>query len=285
MKDSFWKGDGRVAWTAKVAVSSTGHAVARNYVVKPTKESDKANVLRPGDVGITLRIDRLVDGMTPEQRLAAQGLAEAMFKDLMKVLGKEVSDDEDFAAGSCLSITLAGHAPWVDPGIFKLVRQTMAGLHVLKLVKGLWEKQQSLIPWSKLEKADPIEPGDVKAHVVASLLKDAWPKRFRPEGQRCDEVYEMNLGQAAIERFSELWGEEYLVEFLLLTKVDYTVLETTLFRSRHNEDHVEQPWLKPALSLIKNDTNLQRIAAAAEHALVRDAAQKLLDERQAKAAG
>jgi len=124
MKDSFWTGNGKNAFTTKVVVSPTGHAVAKNY---------QADDLRTGDLGITLRLDRKLDGMTPEQRLAAQGLAEAMFKDLMKALGKEEVEGSGIAVGSLIQL-----GSYRNYEYFRVEKETRIGLHLRKLHDGFF---------------------------------------------------------------------------------------------------------------------------------------------------
>jgi len=281
MKQSFWIGDGNVAWTAKVAVSPTGHAVARNYVVKPTKESDKADVLRPGDVGITLRLDRLVDGMTPEQRLAAQGLAEAMFKDLMKVLGKHEADEADFEAGTFLVVELTDEH---HPLLVKLIRETKVGIHVSVVEKGIASKLR-FIPWGKTEKVEPVPEVDMKSKIADNLFASAWPRTFRTEGTWGDEDHLIGLEQDDLRKFHDTWGDEYLTAFLLRTKVDYIDYSYRNLLGPNGRVDIDSPWLRPALEMVQDKAHLELIAKSAEHDLVRKAAQELLDERQAKAAG
>lgn len=132
MERSYWPGNTKTAWTGKVVVSPTGHAVQKNY---------KREDLRDGDIGLTVRIDReRVKQMTPEQRLAAQAIAEEMTRDFLATLGKEVVEGSGIPVGTAVQIgkdetVVSTIPPYL--GYFKkrsvvgvLERETRIGLHL-----------------------------------------------------------------------------------------------------------------------------------------------------------
>lgn len=91
---SFWKGDGKSALLGKAVVSPTGHVVARNYDPK---------TLHEGDLGIGVRVDRKFEEMTPEQRMAAGGVADELANLLRGAVGAET--ELGFAPGMVVRAT------------------------------------------------------------------------------------------------------------------------------------------------------------------------------------
>jgi len=98
MKQSHWKSDGKNVFVAKAVVSATGHAVGKNY--------DRQK-LEPGDVGLEVRLDRnQVEAMTPEQRTAAQAVAQGMIQEFQAALG--VEQEPGFVPGMVVRLVADG---------------------------------------------------------------------------------------------------------------------------------------------------------------------------------
>ncbi len=121
MKESFWAGNGKGAWSSKVVVSQTGHAIAKNY---------QASDLRKGDIGVTIRLDReMIKVMTDEQRLAAQGLVEEMSRALLVTLGKVGDEGSGFSPGQVILVIMTDGSS----DVFRLERESKAGIHVREI--------------------------------------------------------------------------------------------------------------------------------------------------------
>lgn len=93
-QQSYWKGGGKDALLGKAVVSPTGHVVAKNYDPKQ---------LREGDLGISVRVDRRFEEMTPEQRMAAAGVADELSTLLKQGVGAEA--DLGFTPGMVVRAT------------------------------------------------------------------------------------------------------------------------------------------------------------------------------------
>lgn len=253
MKESFWTGNGKNAWIAKAVISSTGHAVAKNYLVNG---DDRDTRLRIGDLGITMRLDRKLDGMTPEQRLAAQDLAQAMFTDLMRVLGKEVIEGSGIPIGSFIR---CGEVE------YRVEKETKLGLHLRRLHYGFLDTT-SFATWENLGYVSLLSTDELREAVRCSFSTLVWG--YNDSRQ---------IGTSSIEnfrRFADFWSEERLADFFLKTRVNQSH-----DINRNLIDDNQQPWLHPALEAIQGLANLQRIADHAINEKVRETAMNLLLER------
>lgn len=193
MKESFWTGNGKNAWTTKVVVSCTGHAVAKNY---------QTDDIRFGDLGLTMRLDRKLDGMTTEQRLAAQDLAQAMFTDLMRMLGKEVIEGSGIPVGSFIE-----H----DDQVYRVAKETKLGLHLEPLNEGFLGATE-FHGWASLSEV-VIIPSKPEHTIVRSFL-DSHDRPLK--------VY---------RDFLQTWGEDMLCGAFILDKGSWKLDEAREFLS------------------------------------------------------
>ncbi len=99
-QQSYWKGGGKDALLGKAVVSPTGHVVAKNYDPKQLHE---------GDLGLSVRIDRKFEEMTPEQRMAAGGIVDELAALLRTGVGA-ADEDLGFKRGMVVRADNAGDA-------------------------------------------------------------------------------------------------------------------------------------------------------------------------------
>ncbi len=82
MQETFWSDASDKGLTAKAVISPTGAVIAKNF--------GSSDPLRNGDIGLEVRIKRKnAPELSAEQRMAAQGVAEAMSDKLKGHLGQE----------------------------------------------------------------------------------------------------------------------------------------------------------------------------------------------------
>lgn len=286
MKDSFWKSDGRRAHVSKAVVSSSGHAVARNYAIKSENPKD---LLRPGDLGITMRMDRLVEGMTPEQRLAAQGLAEAMFKDLMRALGKEEIEGSGIPSGSYIQIVFVEGGPEIESNgrtfvIRRLVKETRIGIHTQCFDVWSFDPAVDFIPWSSIVSIKLIDKEEIARRVVEGFIDAV---TYTDTCDPCNTkvtVYFNDDPETNFATFYDMWGEENYVRMICaIRRVSgqaprrfdpHRSTEWNKFVEKH-DDGVDQ-----VLTRISSEVGLQRVADKAASETLRLAAKKLLEERK-----
>lgn len=262
MKESFWKGDGKNAWTAKAVISPTGHVIAKNYA---------AEDLHVGDLGITLRLDRRLDGFTPEQRLAAQGILEAAYRDAMRALGKEEIEGSGIPIGSFVELRYGTRHEVYGyfHGVFRLERETHTGLHLRALAEGSL-RTTTFFPWTAIIEVTPVSED-------ASVDKSFMKRVFKQGEHSCLPSTSEEVRLRIFASFMGEWGEDALVRFFIASPVEQG-------RDPFNDgfrDRKDQPWLLPALRVLNNSANLERVAKEAQHPKVREAAATVLAERQA----
>lgn len=250
MDASFWKGDGEKALTLKAAVSPTGHVVARNY---------QPDDLRDGDLGLTLRLDRgKLVGLTPEQRLAAQSLAEGMSRELLRALGKEELEGTGFPVGTM--VTIGNRVGMIE-------RETKLGLHLVVPDGTGIGAYKVFIPFGKEE----ILPEE-------GAMLDAQAKAFHTcyfvTSPRTDR--RGFTGWQFIVEFHEKWGDEGLAAFLriLMPAVLYAADQLDNIVERGPEKSVAD--LMDYISLIRKHELLDGIAEHAKDAQVREAARLVI---------
>lgn len=238
MKESFWTGNGKNAWTAKVVVSCTGHAVAKNY---------QTDDIRFGDLGLTMRLDRKLDGMTTEQRLAAQDLAQAMFTDLMRMLGKEVIEGSGIPVGSFIE-----H----DGQVYRVAKETKLGLH-LQLLAHSFPNTMQFHTWDNLKVVDIVHPDIVRQKMVREFIN-----------RSC-----YNWDPEVHSEFLQHWGEEVLAQVYLFGGNDHGVRFYLDY-----EDEVIAKLIRPCMALIQNPETLKWISENTPAVVMRDIANQLLLE-------
>lgn len=136
-QQSYWKGGGKDALLGKAVVSPTGHVVAKNYDPKAMHE---------GDLGLSVRIDRKFDEMTPEQRMAAAGVADELAALLRQGVGAET--DLGFRPGMVVRATsdgdeVHGLIERITPfSVLLRVVSTLGALILKQLPLGVWALEE-----------------------------------------------------------------------------------------------------------------------------------------------
>ncbi len=245
MKESFWTGNGKNAWIAKAVISSTGHAVARNYLANG---DDRDTRLRIGDLGLTMRLDRRLVGMTPEQRLAAQDLAQAMFTDLMRTLGKEVIEGSGITIGSHIEC---------NSQMYRVAKETKLGLHLQLLTHGFPSTTQ-FHTWDTLKAVNIVHPDTARQMMVREFVNRScynWDPEIHLE-------------------FLQHWGEETLAQVYLFGGNDHGVRFYLDY-----EDEVIAERIRPCMALIQNPETLKWVSENTPAVIMRNIANQLLLER------
>lgn len=219
MERSYWLGNTRTAWTGKAAVSPTGHAVQKNY---------NRDDLREGDIGLTVRIDReRIHQMTPEQRLAAQAIAEEMMWDYLAALGKEVVEGSGIPVGTAIRIgkdektVISTIAPYLDyftkrAVVGVLERETRIGMHLSCVSDDGATKTRLFMPFAEARDAGGIEIPDVPIERIAverylsARIENPLPGQFDWVSSGFD------FDHNDVGTFAETWGTEGIYELLLV---------------------------------------------------------------------
>lgn len=219
MERSYWLGNTKTAWTGKVAVSPTGHAIQKNY-----KRLD----LRDGDIGLTVRIDReRVNQMTPEQRLAAQAIAEEMMRDYLAALGKETVEGTGIPVGTAVRIgkdektAISTIAPYLDyftkrAVVGVLERETRIGLHLSCVSDDGAKKTRLFMPFAEARDVGGIVILDVPIErTIAERYLYANTKHPHP-GARLWLKNGFDFDNGNLQRFFETWNASGMFELLRL---------------------------------------------------------------------